>query len=299
MNPKKPMPQGVRTAITALNTALIVLGVLMIALLAAGTLKARSDGTFSLFGRSFHLNQSEQMSPVVEKSDLVVIREMSPTSFQMGNLIAYYQQEDDKNYLIIRELVCMVGSDYYLEDGQGNQTVVAADTTQFLGRVEARSARLGLAVQFLQSKEGKSIYLWWTGSLLFLLMGVVILLHVILKNAGTPQLDDDADYGVRYFEAPEAAEELSEPEEEPAFQQAEPMPDVAGQPEAEPLSQESPFDFDFGDVLENVSENGSDGEAALGQEAVVAAPVDEMVEDDFDLSGIISDIQAQLDREDQ
>jgi len=286
------MPQGVRTAITAVNTALVVLGILMIALLAAGTLKAKSSGTFGLFGRSFHLNQSDQMSPVVEKSDLVVIRNMSPTSFQLGNLIAYYQQEDNKNYLIIRELVGMVGSDYYLEDGQGNQTIVAAGTTQFLGRVEAKSAKLGLAVQFLQSKEGKSIYLWWTASLLFLLTGVIVLLHVILKNIGVRETDDDVDYGVDYFEVEGAGGEEA-PASDAAF--------LTGEGEAPgqypPEQENAPMGAGFEGEFENVSENGLGAEAAQAEETAEAAPVTETAEDDFDLNDIISDIQAQLDKE--
>ena len=83
VNRKKSMPQSVKTAITALNTILVLLGLTAVLLLSMGTLGARSGGTFSLFGRSFHLNQSDQMSPMVEKGDLVMIRNMAPTSFQM------------------------------------------------------------------------------------------------------------------------------------------------------------------------------------------------------------------------
>ncbi|MDD6032137.1 MAG: hypothetical protein PUC47_01420 [Oscillospiraceae bacterium] len=281
MNQKKSMPQSVRTAITALNTILVLLGLTAVLLLSMGTLGARSGGTFSLFGRSFHLNQSDQMSPMVEKGDLVMIRNMAPTSFQMGNLIAYYQQADGKDYLIIRELVGMVGSDYYLEDGEGNQTIVAAGETRFLGRVESRSPRLGLAVQFLQSREGKNIYLWWTASLLFLLIGIIVLLHVILKNLGPKETDEEVDYGIDYLEA-EPSPLL---DEEQSSGPGVPF-ELSVQPE--PAAEETPADAGLREESENVSENSS-----------ASALISEEEEDEFDLSGIISDIQAQLDSEEK
>lgn len=281
VNQKKSMPQSVRTAITALNTILVLLGLTAVLLLSMGTLGARSGGTFSLFGRSFHLNQSDQMSPMVEKGDLVMIRNMAPTSFQMGNLIAYYQQADGKDYLIIRELVGMVGSDYYLEDGEGNQTIVAAGETRFLGRVESRSPRLGLAVQFLQSREGKNIYLWWTASLLFLLIGIIVLLHVILKNLGPKETDEEVDYGIDYLEA-EPSPLL---DEEQSSGPGVPF-ELSVQPE--PAAEETPADAGLREESENVSENSS-----------VSALISEEEEDEFDLSGIISDIQAQLDSEEK
>ena len=281
VNQKKSMPQSVRTAITALNTILVLLGLTAVLLLSMGTLGARSGGTFSLFGRSFHLNQSDQMSPMVEKGDLVMIRNMAPTSFQMGNLIAYYQRADGKDYLIIRELVGMVGSDYYLEDGEGNQTIVAAGETRFLGRVESRSPKLGLAVQFLQSREGKNIYLWWTASLLFLLIGIIVLLHVILKNIGPKETDEEVDYGIDYLEA--------EPSPLPAEEQA-PGPGAPFEPfeQPEPAAEQMPADAGLREESENVSEN-----------SFASALVSEEEEDEFDLSGIISDIQAQLDSEEK
>lgn len=281
VNRKKSMPQSVKTAITALNTILILLGLTAVLLLSMGTLGARSGGTFSLFGRSFHLNQSDQMSPMVEKGDLVMIRNMAPTSFQMGNLIAYYQQADGKDYLIIRELVGMVGSDYYLEDGGGNQTIVAAGETRFLGRVESRSPKLGLAVQFLQSREGKNIYLWWTASLLFLLIGIIVLLHVILKNIDPKETDEEVDYGIDYLEA----EPSSLPDAEQVSGPGVPF-ESSVQPE--PAAEQMPADARLREESENVSENSS-----------ASALISEEEEDEFDLSGIISDIQAQLDSEEK
>ena len=101
MNERKTMPQAVRTAVTVLNMALIVVGLIVMLVLALGTAGAKKEGTFSLFGRSYHLNQSEQMSPIIEKNDLIAIRKTAPTSFQMGDLIAYYQTDGGREYLII------------------------------------------------------------------------------------------------------------------------------------------------------------------------------------------------------
>lgn len=321
MSLRKPMPPAARTALTALNTVLVIVGIVMILFLSAGTLKAKTDGTFSLFGRSFHLNQSDQMSPMIERSDLVMIRRMSPTSFQLGDLIAFYEEQDGKDYLIIRQLVGMMDSSYYLGDGSGEQIVVSAADTRFLGRVESRSPKLGAAVQFLQSKEGKSIYLWWTGSLLFLLSGVIILLHVILKNTGVSAEDDDEDYGISYHDydggededEPEETEEEDEPAPAPPRPKPAPRPiaprPVPPRPAAEPdeeWSADAGFAaaFDAASPTDQPMPDQSQTEPVPQTEPVLqSAPVlsaDEPAEDDdFDLARIISDIQGQLDAEDQ
>lgn len=290
MNQRKTMPQSAKAAVTVLNIVLVLLGLIAMLVLAVGTIGAKSNGTFGLFGRSYHLNQSEQMSPMIEKNDLVTIRETAPTSFQMGDLIAYYHEEEGKDYLIIRKLVGMVGSEYYLEDGDGVQTVVNASETWFLGKVESRSPKLGTAVQFLQSKEGKKIYLWWTVSLLFLLIGIIMLLHVILKNVGRQDdEDDEEDYGVEYLEAEqnfteetpvETAAPVAEDDffiDTSAFAAAENEEPVSGPEEipAEPAA----------------------GKAPAVSVTSAAAPVTE--EEDFNLERIISDIQAKLDSEEQ
>ncbi|MCI8601179.1 MAG: hypothetical protein HFE45_06245 [Oscillospiraceae bacterium] len=291
---RKPMPQAARTAITALNTVLVIAGAVLILLLSIGTLKAKTDGTFSLFGRSFHLNQSDQMSPMVERSDLVMIRRMSPTSFQMGDLIAFYQEQDGKDYLVIRQLVGMMDSSYYLGDGSGEQIVVSASDTRFLGRVESRSPKLGMAVQFLQSKEGKSIYLWWTGSLLFLLSGVIILLHVIVKNTGVPAEDDDEDYGVSYYDY-DGGEDEAEPEE-PAQPKPAPRPIVPKPVPPSPAEPEEDWSADagFAAAFEPAAQPVAEPAPAAPE-----AAVSESADDDFDLARIISDIQGQLDAEDE
>lgn len=290
MYDKKSMPQSVRTAITACNTALVILGLVIMLLLAVGIAGARSSGTFTLFGRSYHLIQSEQMSPAIEKGDLVVVRNMPPTSFQMGDLIAYYEREGDQDYLIVRQLTGIMDATYYLADGSGNQTQVAADTTRFLGRVESRSTSLGTAVQFLQDREGRKIYLWWTVSLLFMLTGVIILLHVILKNRQPrPDEEDELEYGIRYVDA--ELDGLSG--EEPPLE----MPSADASEEMSEDVSENGFDYAAVEAAVAAAEAETFGESEPEEKASVSAPVAESVEEKFDLEKIISDIQAQLDDE--
>ena len=304
MNERKTMPQAVRAAVTVLNLALIAVGLVAMLVLALGTAGARNEGTFGLFGRSYHLNQSEQMSPFIEKNDLIAVRKTAPTSFQMGDLIAYYQTDGGRDYLIIRKLVGMVGSEYYLEDGKGEETVLDAGKARFLGVVESRSPKLGNAVQFLQSKEGKKIYLWWTGSLLFLLIGVIVLLHVILKNAGRrDEEDDEEDYGVEYMEVQQTFVQKPQPVQEESEEEADFFVDIsafAGDGnEAESVSEPEPAKAD----------ESAAAEPAEDHTRVIAVPdpvpeadpaaAETAAEDDFDLDKIISDIQAKLDSEEK
>ena len=295
MDQKKPMPQGAKIAVTILNMALILVGIAAMLILALGTVGARNGETFALFGRSYHLNQSDQMSPVIEKNDLITVRGAAPTSFRMGDLIAYYQEDGGKDYLVIRKLVGMVGSEYYLEDGDGVQTVVDAGTTRFLGTVEARSPKLGVAVQFLQSKEGKKIYLWWTVSLLFLLIGAITLLHVILKNAGRRESEEDEDYGVEYLEAEQDLTEKQTPVlTEESVDDGDFYIDTRAFGEAEEPAEE-PVPAEAGPVEKTQVLEVKEEPAA----EIPAEPVVEEEEEEFDLQKIISDIQAKLDSEEE
>ena len=119
------------------------------------------------------------------------------------------------------------------------------------------------------------------GLTMLLLIGIIVLLHVILKNIGPKETDEEVDYGIDYLEA--------EPSPLPAEEQA-PGPGAPFEPfeQPEPAAEQMPADAGLREESENVSEN-----------SFASALVSEEEEDEFDLSGIISDIQAQLDSEEK
>lgn len=102
--------------------------------------------------------------------------------FAQGDLVAFYQEKDGVDHLLVRRLLQVNGVEYVVADEAGTQVILSAEDTRFLGTVQSKSAVLGKAVLFLQSEDGKPIFLWWSFGILFFVVGLSILLHVILKN---------------------------------------------------------------------------------------------------------------------
>ena len=161
----------------------IVISVIGMAFLGLGVKNADKTGTFNLFGKSYHLMQADDMSPVIDLNDMIVVKHCSPTSFKKGDLIAfYYEQFEDEEHILIRRLSDVDGMEYTLTDEKGNKMLVSAEKTRFLGTVDSRSAAPGKMVSNLQAEGGKSVFLWWSLGILFFVTGVTMLLHVIIKN---------------------------------------------------------------------------------------------------------------------
>ncbi|MEG2597726.1 MAG: S24/S26 family peptidase, partial [Oscillospiraceae bacterium] len=164
------------------SSIVILFSVIGMILLGIGVKNADRTGTFNLFGRSYHLMQSEEMAPAINNEDMIVVKHTPATSFQQGDLVAFYQEQDGKDHLMVRRLLAADGTDFVLADEAGNQVMLSATDTRFLGTVGSKSAILGKAVLFLQSDDGKAMFLWWCFGILFFIIGITILAHVILKN---------------------------------------------------------------------------------------------------------------------
>ena len=139
--------------------------------------------------------QSSDMAPSINNSDMIIVKHAPPTSFAQGDLVAFYQEKDGVDHLLVRRLLQVNGVEYIVADEAGAQITLSAEETRFLGTVQSKSALLGKAVLFLQSEDGKPIFLWWSFGILFFVVGLTILLHVIFKNRypQEPPREDDQD----------------------------------------------------------------------------------------------------------
>ena len=174
--------QGFKSIIAVICSIIIIFSVIGMAFLGIGVKNADKTGTFNLFGKSYHIMQADDMSPVIDMNDMIVVKHCSPTSFKRGDLIAFYYEQFEDEHILIRRLSDIDGMEYTLTDEKGNKMLVSAEKTRFLGIVDSRSAALGKMVSNLQAEGGKSVFLWWSLGILFFVAGVTMLLHVIIKN---------------------------------------------------------------------------------------------------------------------
>jgi len=173
---------GFKNIIAVICSVIIIVSVIGMAFLGIGVKNADKTGTFNLFGKSYHLMQADDMSPVIDMNDMITVKHCSPTSFKRGDLIAFYYEQFEAEHILIRKLTDIDGMEYTLSDEKGNKMLVSAEKTRFLGTVTGKSAVLGKMVTNLQTAGGKSVFLWWSLGILFFIVGVSMMLHVIIKN---------------------------------------------------------------------------------------------------------------------
>ena len=159
----------IRIVVTVLLILLILVSLTGIVLFGTGVRNTKQTGTFNL------------LEPDLEKNDLVVVRHLSFSQLKEGDLMAFYMEEDGKEYLLIRRIQSIRGITYTVEDNSGEGFEVSADTCRILGKATSKSTTLGKAVLFLQTSEGRTIFYGWTAGVTAFLLGLTILVHVLGK----------------------------------------------------------------------------------------------------------------------
>lgn len=174
----------VRIGATALLSLTILVSIVGMILLGVGIGNARQTGAFNLWGYSFHLNKSTAMEPDLMRNDLVVVQHTDFSGIDAGDYAAFYYYEDDAEHLLVRKVLAVDGLSYTVADTAGNELQISAENARFLGEATLRSAQLGQVVLFLQSEDGKMIFLGWTAGIALFLIGLAILSHIIWKLLG-------------------------------------------------------------------------------------------------------------------
>ncbi len=191
MNSKKII-QG---CISGLLLLLVVLSLVGILMLWTGVHNADRTGTFNLFGYSFHLNKSTAMEPLMMRNDLIVVKHTNFSQIRENDFAAFYYQTEDGEHLLVRKVEKIDNLVYTVTDTAGGKLEISAENVRFLGKATSRSPKLGRAVLFLQTDDGKMIFLGWTAGIALCLVGLTILVHLIRKmlqkQSASPQSPAD------------------------------------------------------------------------------------------------------------
>ncbi len=185
--------KATRTGASAVLSLLIICSIAGMILLGIGMSNANKTGTFNLFGYSFHLNKSTAMEPDIMRNDLVVVRHGDFSEISVGDYAAFYYEEDGEEHLLVRRVRAVSGLTYRVADTNGGTLEISAENARFLGVAVQRSAALGQAVLFLQTEDGKMIFLGWTAGIAICLIGLTILFHVIWKLLAVQRREGPAD----------------------------------------------------------------------------------------------------------
>ena len=174
--------------LTVFNGVLLLLGLLMAALLMMGTSGAKQNGTFSIGDYRFYLNKSAGVAEEIQKNDLVIIKDCDLTSYKIGDVVAFFYDYGGEEKLTLKEF-------FGVSDMTGEEYLLPAAETNFAGVVVKSSTFLGKTVRFLQTADGKVLFLWWCVGLTLFAIGVNLLLYVITRSRGQqkPVLQSDGE----------------------------------------------------------------------------------------------------------
>ncbi len=178
----KTMSSTFKYIIAIVCSFIILCSIIGLIILVIGANNADKTGTFNIFGKSYHLMQSNDMEPVINNNEMIVVKHIPSTSFIEGDLVAFYYEQFNGEYLLVRRLEKIDGMDYFLLNEKNEEIIISAGDTRFLGIVTSKSAFLGKMLVSLQSKDGKMIFIWWSLGILFFIAGITMMIHVILKN---------------------------------------------------------------------------------------------------------------------
>jgi len=201
----KKVPIG-RIIGTVINTLLIIVVLLTAGVLMLSSLKG---GTFEIFGKSWYYYQSDAMTGEIERNEMVIIEDISPSDFENGDIVAFYTKDATGERVIqIAQLLQYNGSRYQLTETSGEPFIVDSSETVFLGKVVDHSERLGELVQQMKTEDGKKIFRSWSLVLLLLVCGIIIMLHVQRERSHPlPEAEDD------YYDQYEAYSDEDYPQE--------------------------------------------------------------------------------------
>ena len=215
---RRPITKAdVGKAVMTVVNCLLILIILLFSLVL--TLTLIKGGTFSIFGNSWHYYQSDVMSGEVERNELLIINQDSPTTFEPDDLIAFYANDAKGTRVIqIARLISVTDNYYEVTEATGDPFILDSTDTVFIGKVEMHSKLLGHLVQQMRTKEGRQIFLGWSVALLLFSCGLTILLHVRSDRrlqqlqadaVGYPDSDYDEydEYGDEYDEYDEYSDE--------------------------------------------------------------------------------------------
>ena len=100
---------------------------------------------------------SGSMEPAIPTGSLVYIKNMDPADVQKEDVIAYYGGRDVNTIITHRVVENRAEASEFITKGDANrlEDMNPVDYTHFIGRVEWIIPQLGMAAQFVTSRDGK------------------------------------------------------------------------------------------------------------------------------------------------
>ncbi len=213
--------RGLRIFLTITNLVLTVFCLACTAVMLFSVFfqhNARQDKL--IFGHHLYINGNDNLKPVMNKDDIIIVKPTSVTAIKLGDFLCYYPTVDDWQEVQFGKIEKIDSDEMILSDKLGHTATFSINEIVVVGKATGRIAYLGKAVLFLQSGNHRSSFYICIGAITLILLGVTFLLHIKIKLRREQQASEQQAVAAEQLTYAYSLEDLLEVEDNVTFEKA-------------------------------------------------------------------------------
>ncbi len=173
----------IRVVLTVVNIVLIVFCVIStVFMLIPIVFNHITKQDQSVFGNYLYINNNNNLAPVMEENDLVIVKPMSITQLSLGDFLCYYSAEDTEKNALFGKIVGFSDDELDLSDKEGHSTTVKVEDIIVVGKATNTIFALGSVISFFHSPGNRLLFYIIVGASALILSGITIILHVVMNT---------------------------------------------------------------------------------------------------------------------
>ncbi|MDD6237319.1 MAG: hypothetical protein PUB00_08065 [Clostridiales bacterium] len=179
----KDSPKGLRIFLTIINIVIIFFCTACTLLMLFSVLfqhYAKQDKL--IFGHHLYINTNNNLKPVMNENDIIIVKPTSITAIKLGDFLCYYPASSDEQEVQFGKIEEINTNEISLSDKAGHNTVLSISDIVVVGKATTKISQLGKAVLFFQSASNRISFYLSVGAITLLLLAITFLLHIKIKS---------------------------------------------------------------------------------------------------------------------
>ena len=135
-----------------------------------------------VFVHHLYINTNNNLKPVMNKNDIIIVKPTSITAIKLGDFLCYYPVSADGQEVQFGKIEEINADEISLSDKAGHNTALAINDIVVVGKATNKISYLGKAVLFLQSGNNRISFYICVGAITLILLAITLLLHIKIKS---------------------------------------------------------------------------------------------------------------------
>lgn len=135
-----------------------------------------------VFGHHLYINTNNNLKPVMNKNDIIIVKPTSITAIKLGDFLCYYPVSANGQEVQFGKIEEINADEISLSDKAGHNTALAINDIVVVGKATNKISYLGKAVLFLQSGNNRISFYICVGAITLILLAITLLLHIKIKS---------------------------------------------------------------------------------------------------------------------